>query len=516
MKSLRYTIILSIFFLLFSSQSRSMDNRCYEFIEGLKNLQYEKDSSIRELNNYEDFGFDLHYDFIEGVGFDLDKEAIYIRRNKTNYPLVAALTSKQGVKNFKTNDVIISINNLDLSKLGDDKIRDLIYPVDTDKFHEIIIKRDGKILTKKLKTFEYKKEYRTFIFALNSINKIDLKNSTVTFSAYLSSDREYSESVGWSIAKYASNILSYFDEDTQTIKTTNCEDIQYEYAKENRMPISGETFAFMDLVSEDKDKIYESVSLNVYEDENTEDKRDVLLNIAYNSEGEWEVKNKFNLTSFPFDKQKIFIKMIDGDDFDAVYLSSTDYNYRLLDFTKKNLEIPGWNVTDIKFNLNNNFDLNGIIFNQASIIVDIERQSFYYIFKIILPVVLILLICWSSVWLNPREIESKLTITIVCLLSLIAYNFVIDSELPKLEYLTIMDWIILASYLFAAAPNMLAIFSFQISQKIKYRKLSQKVDLFSKRFGMTSYVLLILIIIIVNVSSVPQNTVSALSWAMMK
>ena len=33
----------------------------------------------------------------------------------------------------------------------------------------------------------------------------------------------------------------------------------------------------------------------------------------------------------------------------------------------------------------------------------------------------------------PRELESKLTITIVCLLSLIAYNFVIDKDLPKLE-----------------------------------------------------------------------------------
>ena len=47
----------------------------------------------------------------------------------------------------------------------------------------------------------------------------------------------------------------------------------------------------------------------------------------------------------------------------------------------------------------------------------------------------------------------KLTISIVCLLSLIAYNFVIDNDL-NLEYLTIMDWIILASYLFAAAINI--------------------------------------------------------------
>ena len=188
----------------------------------------------------------------------------------------------------------------------------------------------------------------------------------------------------------------------------------------------------------------------------------------------------------------------------------------MVEHNKKNLKIPGWNVIDVKFNVSNNFDFEGIVFNQASIILDIERQSFYYIFKIILPIILILLICWSSVWLNPKEVESKLTITIVCLLSLIAYNFVIDNELPKLEYLTIMDWIILASYLFAAAPNMLAIISFQVSQKNKNKKLSKKIDFFSKRFGITSYVVLILFIIIINVSTVPENTINALSWAKMR
>ena len=66
--------------------------------------------------------------------------------------------------------------------------------------------------------------------------------------------------------------------------------------------------------------------------------------------------------------------------------------------------------------------------------------------------ILILLVCWS-VSIHPRELESKLTITIVCLLSLIAYNFVIDQDLPKLGYLTLMDYIILLSYVFATLSN---------------------------------------------------------------
>ena len=516
MRYLKFTFILSMFVLLFSNQSNSMDNRCYEFIEGLKNLEYDKFSSNTEQNSFEDFGFDLSSDPIKGVGFDTDKEATKLRRDKENYPMIGALTSMKGIEDFKYKDVVISVNGLDLSKLEDDEITDLVYYVDLNKFHEIVIKRDGKKLIKKIKAHKYEKEYRPFQFGLNSINKIDLKNSTVKFSAVISSDKEYAESVGWAIVDHAKKTIARFDEESQEVKTTDCDQIPYDYAKENRLPISGETFGFIDLISEDKDKVYESVSIYVFDDETTDDKTDSLLSITYYSEGEWEIKNEFNLTSFPFDKQKIIINLTDADDFEKVYLASLESNFRMIDYNKRNLKIPGWNVIDVKFDTNNNFDLGGVVFNQASITVDLERESFYYIFKIILPIVLILFICWSSVWLNPREVESKLTITIVCLLSLIAYNFVIDNELPKLEYLTIMDWIILASYLFAAAPNMLAIITFQLSEKIKYRKLSQKFDFFSKRFGITSYIFLILLIIMINVSTVPENTINALSWAMMR
>ena len=43
------------------------------------------------------------------------------------------------------------------------------------------------------------------------------------------------------------------------------------------------------------------------------------------------------------------------------------------------------------------------------------------------------------------QLEAKVNVTIVCLLSLIAYNFIIDEDLPKLAYLTFLDVFILLS-----------------------------------------------------------------------
>ena len=225
---------------------------------------------------------------------------------------------------------------------------------------------------------------------------------------------------------------------------------------------------------------------------------------------------EFDLQSFPFDKQKLKIQKIQSryylDEFFSIHEVTTE-NY-LDQFVKKN-PIEGWNIVDHKLSYSAVYDEDaGGYRDNALIELTIERKSSYYFFKIILPIALILLVCWSSLWITPREIESRLTITIVCLLSLIAYNFVIDSELPKLEYLTIMDYIILISYVYAAIPNFLSIYSFQLFKK--NRSLTEKYEGYEKKYGLPSYILIVFLIIIISSTNSPENTNAMFSWAAIK
>ena len=54
---------------------------------------------------------------------------------------------------------------------------------------------------------------------LNSINEIDLKNSKVKFSGFLSSVKEYSEILGWDIIRLAKETISWIDEDGTYVLT---------------------------------------------------------------------------------------------------------------------------------------------------------------------------------------------------------------------------------------------------------------------------------------------------------
>ena len=113
------------------------------------------------------------------------------------------------------------------------------------------------------------------------------------------------------------------------------------------------------------------------------------------------------LENFPFDRQKIKIFHNDKLPIESFRSKVTKFTMqRALDFKDKN-DITGWNITGVssKYEIfkdpTTNDEHDGF-----SIILDIERKSGYYIFKIIIPIFLILAVCWSSIWISPREIES--------------------------------------------------------------------------------------------------------------
>ena len=105
-----------------------------------------------------------------------------------------------------------------------------------------------------------------------------------------------------------------------------------------------------------------------------------------------------------------------------------------------------------------------------------------------LPVFLILCVAWYVLWIPTEKYEARLNTSIIALLALIAYNFVFQDDIPKLEYLTDMDWFILLSYIFCLIPVFLSIaFSKFIS---KNQTKVMKINRIIKIWGGVIYLLL--------------------------
>ena len=451
-----------------------------------------------------------------------DDRLFKVNKSKEGYFRVGKIRNQRLAFLIKPNDLILSVNGKDIRKLdlynlqSVDGLKILEDMFDEDEEVEIVFQsydEKGKKFKQKIKLINKEVKYDSpFLdFYIESID-VDEKNGKI--DATLRTDFLYTLPDTFPITKLAREVLFYqnddgtkwFEECTYSIKEWDSIDtIDPNYG-----------IVFKNLISKDNSKFngeYLIYPLLVGSQEGVSKDE---LEITFRSKGEYRFKNEFKLHSFPFDRQEIKIHLYQSSySLGSFEASISPYIDRELGaFAEKN-NIQGWNIVDYKADYKTFKPPNyGWYTDGVEVSIMLERKSSYFIFKVIFPILLILLICWSAIWIDPKEIESRLTITIVCLLSLIAYNFVIDSDLPKLEYLTIMDYIILISYVYAAIPNFLSIYSFQLMKKNK--RLAEKYEVYEKRYGLPSYILIIFLIIIINASSAPEHTNSLFTWASMR
>jgi len=70
-----------------------------------------------------------------------------------------------------------------------------------------------------------------------------------------------------------------------------------------------------------------------------------------------------------------------------------------------------------------------------------------YILKVILPLVLIVFMSWAGFWIDPVNASAQISVAVTSMLTLIAYRFAVDTQLPRLPYMTRLDVFFLISTL---------------------------------------------------------------------
>jgi len=475
---------------------------------------------------------------------DKNKKDFVLSKNKDGYFKVGKITKGELSKLIFIDDVILSINDKDIRKIITDpkKIESMVeeisdffdedelikfeilrFDYEKNNFSKIIIDRtQGSAEPNIYNTLETFNEHMSDIY----INSINVNEKEGNFDASIETDFYQKLDDRYTLTNKIWESLVYdkkFDDDNK-LEDFWWESCTYDDEKWQVLNTADPTYGvyFDNLIKEERQMRFSEFYIQPLWDfklkENPKDEFDTFVvndgaQLSYKSKSVYKIKNAFNLKNFPFDKQslRIFLRQ-DQNTIDEDRFLVSSWTMRKAEEFKDQNSIQGWNITDVQMNYKvYDHTLKDGFYDGFELVFNIERKSRYYVYKIILPIILILIVCWSAVWIKPYEIESRLTITIVCLLSLIAYNFVIDADLPKLEYLTVMDYIILTSYVYSTIPTFLSILSHN-SIGTKNKKII-RIELLSKTYGLLSYIVLILLILIISSSNLPQHTSSALSWA---
>jgi hypothetical protein len=158
------------------------------------------------------------------------------------------------------------------------------------------------------------------------------------------------------------------------------------------------------------------------------------------------------LRSFPFDRQTFRLQFV------AVRYRPNEVQFvpdqewvdnglKQAEGIAPSITLPDWtienrNTKSLSYALAPGLEYSGYAFEFTA-----SRNVQYYILKVILPLVLIVMMSWCVFWIDPNTSNSQLSIAVTSMLTLIAYRFAVDSQLPRLPYMTRLDAFIFASTL---------------------------------------------------------------------
>ncbi len=179
-----------------------------------------------------------------------------------------------------------------------------------------------------------------------------------------------------------------------------------------------------------------------------------------------------DIHQFPFDKRTIRITMGTVDhppsDIHLVFTEATISRAEVF-------SIPNWTLGDVIPKTGVFRVLDGREFLQFEIMLEGSRKSNYYVWSVVIPLILIVMMSWSVFFVKPHHLGSQLTMAATSMLTLIAYRFAIATVLPPVPYLTRMDIFITGSTAFVFLALVEAVTTGTLSDN-GHNTLAEKFD----------------------------------------
>ena len=320
------SIIVSLCFILFSSSAFSK-GKCLLYFEKLKSDFEKYQPDFYPRFEYNDFGFVLE------SYWDITKQKWILNKDKDGFFSVGKISDNDLVNQISVGDLVISANGIDLREQNIDKeegLDDLFSDEETVKF--IFKNKENYNLT-----LSKKKKDLIDPFADFYIRSLDIDESSKKIEVRIQSEISHSIMEDDEMYKLAREYL-WFDTDDENKATKQCFYNVEDWDEAGfAHPASGLIFA--NLHSIDYDTFESTLSIKPYTHEIDWHKEwgwDNELNVNYNDNGIYKFNTNFKYNNFPFDKQTISIKLINGHDMSEGVLTVSDFTKLfLIDFQKK-------------------------------------------------------------------------------------------------------------------------------------------------------------------------------------
>jgi len=160
------------------------------------------------------------------------------------------------------------------------------------------------------------------------------------------------------------------------------------------------------------------------------------------------LSTEFRLRRFPFDHQTLSLFVHPFiDQAPIVVFHDDDPQTSITAEQKLYSALPEWNIESIQAHTRM-VPLKGAQIAEVRFDITVARRYGFYVWKVFLPLLLMVLLSWTVFWVDHRDLAVQVQISVTTILTVIAFAFAITLSLPKVPYLTVIDGFFLTCYVF--------------------------------------------------------------------
>ncbi|WP_269542214.1 hypothetical protein [Cerasicoccus fimbriatus] len=204
--------------------------------------------------------------------------------------------------------------------------------------------------------------------------------------------------------------------------------------------------------------------------------------VRYLEERNITVQSTMNLRKFPFDQQELSAILIPfGNSTEQVILKDDPaITEASEDYVQLNnqINIAEWKLLDVRsevITVKHRFFGEPQEVSQLKVYFTLQREPGHIIWDILFPLFILIILMWSIFWIDSNNLTDRLNIAFIGILTIVAYQFLIDGSLPRIPYFTFTDAIVFLSFIIMAGVVFQSLLLWYLHKK-KREQLADLID----------------------------------------
>ncbi|MGB8224131.1 MAG: hypothetical protein WCF10_16195 [Polyangiales bacterium] len=156
------------------------------------------------------------------------------------------------------------------------------------------------------------------------------------------------------------------------------------------------------------------------------------------------------LRRYPFDRQRLeaVFEVLGLDKKEVVLQAGSET-------TEFQVQLPQWTLTGVSASTRERpapyAGREGGIASTFVVRMDVQRDSFFMLRLVVLPLVLIVMLSWSVFWMDRSSLGDRVNVSFIGILTAVAYQIVVSEILPNISYMTWMNGFLNLSFIIMCA-----------------------------------------------------------------